>query len=380
MISSETFLSAAKARRHDFYVGVPCSSLAPLINGALTRPDATYVGASSEGEAVAIASGAWLANRPGTILCQNSGLGNAVNPLTSLNIPFRIPVLVVTSWRGQPGIPDEPQHAMMGTITQQLLSLMQIPHGAFPETAQSIHIALDEACAHMSSTDLPFALVAADGALERCEAPRMPAVHRSEGVRVGWQPTGERPSRMAVLERFLSLVDQTTAVIATTGKCGRELFTLADRPQHLYMVGALGCASSVGLGVALNSTTRVAVLDGDGSVLMKMGALATIGATRPSNLLHIILDNGVHDSTGGQATSPVDFATVATACGYAFVADCADIHGFEEAFLAASRIDGPACIHMRIASGSISKLGRPALPPEVVARRFKAFLADHHEI
>src|SRR3546814_4314128 len=117
---------------------------------------------------------------------------------------------------------------------------------------------------------------------------------------------------------LLSIVPDEAAIVATTGKCGRELFTLADGEQHLYQVGSMGCASAMGLGVALNVRRPVIVLDGDGAALMKMGSMATIGAEAPANLIHILLDNGVHDSTGGQQTaSPgVDFARVALACGY----------------------------------------------------------------
>ena len=179
------------------------------------------------------------------------------------------------------------------------------------------------------------------------------------------------------MERFLRLVPAEGAVIATTGKCGRELFTLADRPQHLYQVGSMGGASGMALGVALNTAAPVFVLDGDGAALMKLGTFATIGAYAPRNLVHILLDNGVHDSTGGQPTvSPgVDFAAVALACGYRFAASCGTLDGFESAFRDAAGHAGPALIHLRIAPGSMAKLGRPTVGPAEVAQRFKAFLA-----
>src|ERR1700742_4296809 len=119
MITADSFLSEAGRAGFDFYTGVPCSFLTPLINGVLSQRDLAYVGAASEGEAVAIAAGAWLAGRNTVVMCQNSGLGNAVNPLTSLNAPFRIPTLFVTTWRGEPALKDEPQHAVMGQITQK---------------------------------------------------------------------------------------------------------------------------------------------------------------------------------------------------------------------------------------------------------------------
>ena len=167
-------------------------------------------------------------------------------------------------------------------------------------------------------------------------------------------------------------------MIATTGKCGRELFTLDDRDQHLYQVGAMGGASGMALGVALNTERPVVVLDGDGAALMKLGTFATIGAYAPKNLMHILLDNGVHDSTGGQATvsASVDFAAIALACGYAYGAACADLDGFEQAYRAAAGAQGPSLIHLKTQPGSMAVLGRPTVKPQDVARRFKAFLAS----
>src|SRR3982751_6768411 len=132
MIAASDFLAEAGRAGYDFYTGVPCSYLTPLINGVLSSPDLAYVGAASEGEAVAIAAGAWLAGRRTVVMCQNSGLGNAVNPLTSLNAPFRIPTLFVTTWRGESGIADEPQHEVMGQITQKLIALMGLAQEPFP--------------------------------------------------------------------------------------------------------------------------------------------------------------------------------------------------------------------------------------------------------
>ena len=381
MITAADFLAAATHQGFDFYTGVPCSFLTPLINGVLSRPSLAYVGAASEGEAVAIAAGAWLAGRKTVVMCQNSGLGNAVNPLTSLNAPFRIPTLLITTWRGQPGIKDEPQHVLMGQITQKLLSTIDVEHADFPTTEEALPAALRHASARMAERDLPYALVMAQGSV-RDDGLDLPPQRRSEpGRREDYGTGGERPGRAAVLERFLALVDPAAAVVATTGKCGRELFTLADRPQHLYQVGSMGCASGMGLGVALNVSRPVVVLDGDGAALMKLGSFATIGAYAPAGLIHIVLDNGVHDSTGGQPTvsNTVDFAAVALACGYRHAMSCDTLDGFAAAYRSAAGGPKPALIHARIAAGSMEKLGRPTVAPEDVARRFKAFLAETGE-
>src|SRR5690349_24135619 len=131
MISANSFIGQALERGFDFYTGVPCSFLTPLINGVISGTGLQYIGAASEGEAVAIAAGAWLAGRKTVVMCQNSGLGNAVNLLTSLNAAFRIPTLLITTWRGQPGIGDELQHKLMGEITHKLLSVIDVEHAPF---------------------------------------------------------------------------------------------------------------------------------------------------------------------------------------------------------------------------------------------------------
>ena len=298
-------------------------------------------------------------------------------PLTSLNAPFRIPTLFITTWRGQPGLADEPQHEVMGRITRDLLSLMEVENAPFPAEPDQIAPAFHHAVERMAATDLPFAWVmkkgdVADSALDQAPLP-VGTTRVHDRIETG----GEKPTRAAALERFLHLVDPEAAVIATTGKCGRELFTLGDREQHLYQVGSMGGASGMALGVALNSERPVVVLDGDGAALMKLGALATIGAYQPQRLIHVLLDNGVHDSTGGQATvsASVDFAAIAIACAYPYAASCASLDGFEAAYHKAQASDGPSLIHLKIAPGSMETLGRPTVKPAEVARRFKAFLA-----
>ncbi len=376
MIAAADFLTPARARGFDFFTGVPCSFLTPLIDAVISDAQTRYVGATSEGEAVAIAAGAWLTGRRTVMMCQNSGLGNAVNPLTSLNHPFRIPTLLIVTWRGQPGLGDEPQHEVMGGITGDLLSVIGIAHRPFPKDAGAVEPALDAALAAMDATSLPFAFIMEKGTVRSASLDQAPVERPAPGRRVDMCCRRARVRRAAVLERFLAEIPETAAVIATTGKCGRELFALADRPQHLYQVGSMGGASAMGLGVAMNVTRPVIVLDGDGAALMKLGNMATIGANAPENYVHILLDNGVHDSTGGQATvSPViDFAAIALACGYRQAFLCDDIAGFAKALAGALAEPGPALVHMAIAPGSLKNLPRPNIPPDQVARRFRHFL------
>ena len=377
MIAADAFLEPAKERGFSFYTGVPCSFLTPLINRVISDAGLAYIGAASEGEAVAVAAGAWLAGRRTVVMCQNSGLGNTVNPLTSLNHPFRIPTLLIVTWRGQPGLKDEPQHALMGAVMGSLLDTIAIGHAGFPKEAGAVAATLDRAERAMAADELPFALVMEKGSVrdDGLDQPDQPV--RPRGEIADLRQGGVRPARIDLLRCVQAIVPAEAAVVATTGRTGRELFTCEDRPQQLYQVGSMGCASAMGLGIALNTARPVVVLDGDGAALMKLGTMATIGAHAPGNLIHVVLDNGVHDSTGGQATvSPnVDFAAVAQACGYPRGFRCDSEAGFARALEAA--VAGgprPVLIHALIAPGSLAALGRPTIAPHEVARRFRSFI------
>lgn len=378
MIAADAFLEPARAQGFGFYTGVPCSFLTPLINRVVGGAAGGYVAAASEGEAVAIAAGAWLAGRGAVVMCQNSGLGNAVNPLTSLAYPFRIPILLIVAWRGGPGLKDEPQHELMGTITPQLLDVIKVAHGAFPSSDDAVAPALARARAAMAETQLPYALIMEKGAVRDDGLGATPPPPPRHGRRIELRHAAPPVTRGDVLERLVANLPAAAAVVATTGFTGRELFTVADRPQHLYQVGSMGCAASMGLGVALHSPRPVVVVDGDGALLMKMGTLATVGACAPKNFVHLVLDNGAYESTGGQPTTApgVDFAQAAIACGYARAYACDELGGFDRALGAALAEPGPHLIHMRIASGTMKNLGRPTVTPAEVARRFQAFLAQ----
>ena len=221
------------------------------------------------------------------------------------------------TWRGQPGLSDEPQHELMGEITDVLIRDIGVGCSRLPETSEELVTALDAAKASMQERNLPYAFVVTKGTVADAGLDQVDLAPLSPGTYQVLCSGSTRASRYETLEKVVLEAPDSAALIATTGKCGRELFTIADREQHLYQVGSMGCASAMGLGVALNVDRPVIILDGDGAALMKMGSLATIGAQAPGNLTHIVLDNGVHDSTGGQATASliVNFARVALACG-----------------------------------------------------------------
>ncbi|MEJ2769426.1 phosphonopyruvate decarboxylase [Mycetohabitans sp. B46] len=384
MIDAAQFVDAARERGFDWYAGVPCSFLTPFINYVLQAPSLHYLSAANEGDAVALIAGATLAGRRGVTMMQNSGLGNAVSPLTSLTWTFRLPQLLIITWRGQPGVADEPQHALMGPITPAMLQTMEIPWETFPTDAGDIGAALDRAIAHMDATGRPYALVMQKGSVAPYPLRGATARARRAAVPVESMLRGvardELPSRSDVLRGVIDATPvQGSVVLASTGFCGRELYALHDRPNQLYMVGSMGCVMTMALGLALaRPDLRVVALDGDGAALMRMGAFATLGAYGASNLVHIVLDNGVHDSTGGQASvSPnMSFAGVAAACGYGRVIDGDDLGVLRRVFNAELLGDGPrfACIKTR--PGTPENLPRPSVTPEQVKARLMNHIAQ----
>lgn len=381
MISPFSFIDHLRSLGYSQYAGVPCSFFTSLINCVIGGPGLDYIGATSEGEAVGISFGAFLAGRKTVTMCQNSGLGNMVNPLTSLNYPFRVPTLLIVTWRGQPEVKDEPQHEQMGRIMHRLLETLEIPWLPFPAAEAEIAHTMAQVEASMEQRKRPFALVMQKGSVAPHSLP-----HRlePEWIKTDLQQDlsakqNERLTRTAAIELILDALACDEAIIATTGKTGRELFTISDRPNHLYVVGGMGTASAIGFGVAHALPKQpVVVIDGDGAALMKLGALATIGFYQPSNLLHIILDNQAHDSTGGQQTASevVRFAAIAAAANYrsAFAVDRPE--DIREAVRLLRYRPGPSLLHVKIQPGSPAKLGRPTVAPQEVKERFSQFLSS----
>jgi phosphonopyruvate decarboxylase len=374
MIEAQTFVGAARERGFTFYSGVPCSYLTPFINYVIDSDDLRYVGATNEGDAVAIATGGYLGGKRGIAMFQNSGLGNAVSPLTSLSYVFRLPVLLYVTLRGEPGgHRDEPQHELMGAITTDLLELMRIPWCYFPDQDSQIEAALDMAVSHMDSERRPYAMVMRRGSVAPCalkSAPTPKPITPSFGAGLG-----ARVRRVDVLGAIQALLKDTDAVIATTGYTGRELYSLGDRPNQLYMVGSMGCASSLGLGLALaRPDRRVIVIDGDGAALMRLGAMASVGYERPPNLVHILLNNHVHESTGGQSTigHSVDFCAYAAASGYPIVEELTDPNELES--LLEKDTGALSFFHIPIERGVSRDLPRPSITPAEVALRLQRYL------
>ena len=375
MIESAQFVDAARARGFGLWTGVPCSYLTSFLNAVIADRSLQYVPASNEGEAVAVAVGSHIGGRRAVAMFQNSGLGNAVSPLTSLAHTHRVPVLLIVSRRGDPaGAADEPQHELMGEITTRMLDVIGVRWELFPTQASEVEASLERAGSHMDETGLPYALVMRKGSVKASPPPAIPP---PKPVRAADVPSTRHPPRTLKREYLAALQSAATdrdIFVSTTGYTSRELYALGDKPNQLYVVGAMGCVSSVGLGLALaRPDVRVTVLDGDGSALMRLGGLAAIGYQRPPNLLHIVLDNGMHESTGGQftVTSSVDLVAVAAACGYQAAVRVDNPDDLLRVFSAPRR--ELTFVSASVAPGVPDDLPRPSVTPPQVTQR----LRDH---
>lgn len=376
MIVTKLLGNELKKLGFDFYSGVPCSFLKSLINYAIN--ECTYLAAANEGDGVAIAAGAFLGGKKSVVLMQNSGLCNAISPLTSLNYPFKLPVLGFVSLRGEEGLGDEPQHELMGQITINLLENMKINYeylsGNFQEAKKQLQRANE-----FIEKNMPFFFVVKKGTFHHevlQEEKRYPMRNTMEKPKINQD---QLPSRYETLHVINSLKDNQTVQLATTGKTGRELYEIEDGVNNLYLVGSMGCISSLGLGLALTRKDKdIVVLDGDGSLLMHMGSLAVNGYYHPPNMLHILLDNNSYDSTGGQSavTHNVNFVKMAASFGYdnaIYVHNLGELETYINAWKKEKKI---TFMYIKIAKGSKQNLGRPNIKPYEVKERLQAFLGN----
>ena len=375
MIEAKEFIEAARELGFVRYTSVPCSFLTPFINYVINDNALEYIASTNEGDALATTSGSVIGGQRSIVMMQNSGLGNAVSPITSLSYIFRIPFLIIVTHRGEPGVKDEPQHELMGQITEELFNTMQIPSETFPSETKEIIPALQRAEKFMSKEHRPYAFIMKKGSIapQKLDKKMIKDITKSETeIRSLFDEKLTHLDRNTVLRHIINHTSVDDSIlIATTGFTGRELFSINDRVNHIYMVGSMGCASSFGLGLALaRPDLKIIVIDGDGAGLMRMGNFATIGTYASNNFIHILLDNEVHDSTGGQSTvsKNINFAMIAKACGYSMTLSGNKMELIDELF-SLNKNEGPAFGHLKICSGTIENLPRPNVKPNEVLRR-----------
>ncbi|MET3849137.1 MULTISPECIES: phosphonopyruvate decarboxylase [Paenibacillus] len=359
-----------------FFSGVPCSYLKSLINYSINEFD--YVAAANEGDAVAIASAAYIGGQKSVVLMQNSGLTNAVSPLTSLIYPFRIPLLGFVSLRGEPGVPDEPQHELMGKITTNLLELMDVEWQYLSGDLEEAKKQLIQANEQISR-NRPFFFVVKKGTFDAEPLKKQQNSIRSNRILRCAHKDNQMPARHEALAVINSVKDGDTIQLATTGKTGRELYEIEDASNNLYMVGSMGCVSSFGLGLALSQPGKnIVVIDGDGSLLMRMGSLATNGYYSPNNMIHILLDNNAHESTGGQSTVShnIDFVNIAASCGYTRAIHVHNLEELKACLQEWKKTKGLTFLYMKISMQSKDQLARPSIKPHEVKERLERFIKN----
>ncbi len=359
----------------DFYTGVPDSQLKALCNYLMDTYGIDphhHIIAANEGNCTALAAGYHLATgKVPVVYMQNSGEGNIINPVASLlnDKVYAIPVIFIVGWRGEPGIHDEPQHIYQGEVTVKLLEDMGIDCFIIGKetTDEEVKNKMDEfRKALAEGRDVAF--VIRKGALTN--APDVEYINenhmvREEIIRHVVQYSGEDP------------------IVSTTGKASRELFEtrVANSQSHKYdflTVGSMGHASSIALGVALNKDCRVWCVDGDGAVLMHMGSMAVIGANKPSNLIHIVINNGAHETVGGMPTvaGTVDLVSVAKACGYPNAVSVDSFDALDRELEAAKCRNELSFIEVKCSIGARDDLGRPTTTALENKQNFMKYLSE----
>lgn len=368
MISPKDFYDALRSHGIRFFTGVPDSLLRDLC-ACIEEHSPDHVAAAHEGSAAALAAGHYLATgAPAAVYMQNSGLGNAVNPLISLasREVYRIPMLLIIGWRGEPGIHDEPQHKFQGEITTDLLDLMRIPYEILDgESDGSSQI--NSVMKHLEEEQSPAALVVKSGTFHPYQ--------RSESS------GSSKLLREEALEIILTAADDQTIFITTTGKTSREMYELRRKynqsQRDFLTVGSMGHSSSIALGIALETKDRkVVCIDGDGAMLMHMGALAVIGETQPENFIHVVINNKAHESVGGQPTASqnYDLEMVAKGLRYSHYYHADDGKSLKKVWKQAELHEGPTLLEVHTAVGSRKDLGRPDTSPEENKRACMEFI------
>lgn len=362
MVSVENFYDALRHCGISMFTGVPDSLLKDLCAYITDNSDKTHhIIAANEGAAVGIAAGHYLATgEVPVVYMQNSGIGNAVNPLMSLmdEKVYSIPVLLVIGWRGEPGVHDEPQHVKQGEVTLPLLDAMQIPYLVLPDEDQAAITAAQKIVNDCMKMSKPHAIVIRKNTFGNYKLQR--------------KVINDYPlSREEALTRLIKAIDIDSMIVSTTGKLSRELYELREslgqgHGNDFLTVGSMGHSSSIALGIALEKSDRkIFCFDGDGAFIMHMGAITNIGALAPHNFVHVVFNNGAHESVGGQPTLGfgIDICSIARGCGYKEALTVSTAEDLEVLSNRINSLEGPVMIELRVRIDSRSNLGRPTTTP-----------------
>jgi phosphonopyruvate decarboxylase len=360
--------------------GVPCSHLGGLFEAANNAPAWRFVPSVNEGQAIALACGVIAAGGAGIVGMQNSGLGHALDPLLSLAKPHKIAVPILVTHRGDASVETLPHHLETGRITRQLLRLLDVPVASLDDRAAG---ALAAWFASGSAAGTPTILLVRYGAIAECRTVWRDVPERAPlAVRAITQNVTTVVNPKTFWSELASLLPDDTVVVGTTGHISRALHLLGDAPQYFYVTGAMGYASSFSLGVHLQrGNVPVLVIDGDGSSLMHLANMATIGATAGARYKHVILDNGANASTGNQPTvsATVSFPAVAAALGYRESRSHSEFTSVGAALEWLLATSGPALLHVNLSLAPVTVPPRVAVSPHEQTARFTEWL-EHQPV
>lgn len=375
MIEVKEFYSELLNNDISFFTGVPDSllkSFCAYIKDNVSR-DKNIISAN-EGNAIGLAAGYHLGTRKiGLVYMQNSGIGNAVNPLASLadKLVYSIPMLLVIGWRGEPDTKDEPQHKKQGLITVETLDLLEIKYEVFDKATsnEEMRLKVKKAYKHMKKENEPYALVIKKDTFDKYKLKNNP--------NFDFEMTREE-----AIEVVIANMKKESVIVSTTGMASRELFELREKYKENHnrdflTVGSMGHASQIAMGIAVsNNDKEVYCIDGDGALLMHLGGVAIIGNQQPKNFKHILINNGSHDSVGGQETVglKIDTLAIAKACGYKKCYSCSSKQELIKLSKEISDIEGPILIEIKVKKGSRKDLGRPGATPIENKEIFMEFL------
>ncbi len=375
MIKCESFYNELKDKGIDFFTGVPDSLLKSFCAFVTDNVSSEqHVIAANEGNAIGLAIGHYLATgKPALVYMQNSGQGNVVNPIVSLADPdiYGIPMVLLVGWRGMPGEKDEPQHVKQGKVTLSLFETLGIPTFILSENKSDFSDCVENAVNKSLKENRPVAIVVKKGVFEEYKL--------QKNINSIYSMARER-----AIELITGTLDSRAIVVSTTGMPSRELYEIRTKSDSghksdFLTLGGMGHASQIAAGIALIKSDRiVCCIDGDGGIIMHMGALGIIASLKLKNYKHVVLNNGAHDSVGGQPTVGfnVDIAGIASKCGYSSVFVAHDEIELEKILPEFMNTIGPSLIEIRVMLGSRNDLGRPKTTPIQNKEMFMGFIND----
>lgn len=366
MINPRSFFNEIKKLKIDFFTGVPdsllknfCFYISDNVN------EDRHIISANEGNSIGMACGHYISSgKPALVYMQNSGFGNSINPITSLadKEVYGIPMLILVGWRGEPGVSDEPQHIKQGRVSEDLLKVLELPYSILGPDSDYKRI-LKDAYIQATENSCPAVILVQKGTFSEY----LP--NFSKASEFEHQLTRENAIKM-----IIGQAKEKDIFISTTGVASRELFEIREHlnqehDKDFLTVGGMGHTNSIAFGIAIsNKDQRVICLDGDGSALMHMGSIAILGDQRISNMIYILLNNGVHDSVGGQPTvaTNINFSKIASACGFSYIKEATSqkelVYELNE--INNLKTKETVFLEIKLKKGFRKSLGRPTQTPK----------------